>query len=283
MTAVPADAVAPARRRLGRPPASLLAGGMLLALFLLCAAVPGAVAPYDPLAFDFTGLLAAPSQAHWFGTDNFGRDLLSRTVWAARIDLQIAAFGTIGPLAIGILVGAVVGYYGGLLDAVFGRLVDVVVTVPFLILVIGIVAILGPGLINMYLAVTSVGWVYYARLLRAEMLVQKQQDYAMAGRVMGYGAGRIILRHLLPNAIGPVLTYWITDMALVILLGSSLGYLGLGAQPPTAEWGTLIADGKNYMSTAWWMSVCPGIAIVLAGLAFSLTGDGIAAWLRGRR
>ena len=155
--------------------------------------------------------------------------------------------------------------------------------VPFLVLVIAIVAVLGPGLINMYIAVGVVGWVFYARLLRAEIRIQKQQDYAAAGKVMGYGDGRIILRHLLPNAITPVLVFWMTDMALVILLGSSLGYLGLGAQPPAAEWGVLIADGKNFMTTGWWISIFPGFAIVLTGLGFSLVGDGIADLLRPQR
>jgi peptide/nickel transport system permease protein len=275
--------LAPARRRLGRPPPTLLLGAALLLLFFACAAVPAAIAPFDPLAFDFAGILQPPSAAHWFGTDNFGRDVLSRTIWAARVDLQIAVFGTVGALASGVALGALAGFLGGAADAVFGRVVDMVVTIPFLVLVIGIVAILGPGLGNMFVAITLVGWVTYARLIRAEILVQKEQDYAQAARVLGYSRSRLLAVHLLPNTITPVLTYWVTEMALVILLGSSLGYLGLGAQPPTAEWGVLIADGKNYMSTAWWLSVCPGIAIVLAGVAFSLTGDGLAAWLRTRR
>jgi len=134
----------------------------------------------------------------------------------------------------------------------------------------------------MYIAISSVGWIVYARLIRAEILGQMKRDYAAAGRVMGYGWPRILFRHLLPNAITPVLIYWMTDMALAILLGSSLGYLGLGAQPPTAEWGVLIADGKNFMTTAWWMSIFPGLAIVLAGLGFSLLGDAASALLRRR-
>ena len=144
-------------------------------------------------------------------------------------------------------------------------------------------AVLGPGLRNMYIAVGVVGWVFYARLLRAEIRVQRQLDYAAAAKVMGYTDLRIILRHLLPNAITPVIVYWMTDMALAILLGSSLGYLGLGAQPPTAEWGVLIADGKNFMTTGWWISIFPGIAIVLTGLGLSLLGDGMADLLRARR
>jgi len=173
-----------------------------------------------------------------------------------------------------------IGYYGGVLDAVFGRLVDLVVTVPFLVLVIAIVAVLGPGLVNLYVAVSVVGWVAYARLIRSEMMVQKKRDYTAAAHVMGFGTLRIIFGHLMPNAITPSVVYWMTDLSLAILLGSSLGYLGLGAQPPTAEWGVLIADGKNFMTTAWWMSIFPGIAIVVAGTGFSLFGDGLAEWLR---
>ena len=212
---------------IGRVPAPLLAGVAILLTLLLCAAAPGIVAPYDPLAFDYAALLQPPGRAHLFGTDQFGRDMLSRTIAAAAIDLQIAAFATVGPLLIGTVVGLVVGYYGGIADAVFGRLVD-------------LVAVLGPGLGNMYVAVTVVGWVFYARLMRSEVLVLRGQDYVSACKVLGYGQARILLRHVLPNAARPVIVYWMTDMALAILLGSSLGYLGLGAQPPAAEWGVLI-------------------------------------------
>jgi peptide/nickel transport system permease protein len=151
------------------------------------------------------------------------------------------------------------------------------------VLVIAIVAVLGPGLVNVYIAVSSVGWVFYARLVRSQMMVLRQTDFAAAGQVMGYSAARIIFRHLLPNAMTAVIVYWMTDMALDILLGSSLGYLGLGAQPPTAEWGVLVSDGKNFMDTAWWMTVFPGAAIVVCGTGLSLLGDGVADLLAVRR
>ncbi len=284
------ETIAPAAPvRLGRRPAfglprrpATLLGGAILLVMLACALFPAEVAPYAPNAFDYRALLKPPSLAHPFGTDNFGRDILSRTIWASQIDLQIAVFCTLFPVIVGSLAGAVIGYAGGLLDGVFRRLVDIIVTIPFLVLVIAIVAILGPGLINMYIAVSAVNWIIYARLMRSEIIAQKQRDYAAAGRVMGYGATRIVFRHLLPNSISPILVYWMTDMALSVLLGSSLGYLGLGAQPPTSEWGVLIADGKNFMTTAWWMSIFPGIAIVLAGAGFGLIGDGLAGWLRRR-
>ena len=259
-----------------RLPVSLMAGMAMLALVLACAMFPLALAPYDPLVFDFTALLEAPGRSHWFGTDNFGRDILSRVISAARIDLQIALFATLGPMLAGTLAGLLTGYVGGWPDVVLGRLIDLVLTFPFLVIVIAIVAVLGPGLANMYVAVTLVGWVFYARLMRGEVLVQKQADYVAAARVLGYGFGRILFRHILPNAFRPILVYWVTDMALKILLGSSLGYLGLGAQPPEAEWGVLIADGKNFFTQAWWMTFFPGLAIVFAGLGFSLTGDGLA-------
>ncbi|MBI1417045.1 MAG: ABC transporter permease subunit [Limimaricola sp.] len=232
---------------------------------------------------DYVALNQAPSWAHPFGTDNFGRDVLSRIIFAYRIDMQIAIFATVFAFTFGTLLGALVGYAGGRIEALFGRVVDAIITFPFLVLVIAIVSVLGPGLVNMYIAVSVVGWVFYARITAAEIKVQKRLDYADAGRAMGYTHFRIIFRHLLPNAITPAVVYWMTDMALAILLGSSLGYLGLGAQPPAAEWGVQIADGKNFMTTAWWSSVFPGFAIVTTGLGFSLLGDGLAEVLRTRK
>ena len=269
------------RPRLKLTPTTLL-GALILLAFVLCAAFPDAIAPYAPNKFDYKATLKPPSWAHLFGTDNFGRDVLSRTIWAARIDLQIAVFCTLFPAIFGTLFGCVIGYTGGWVDSVFRRVVDVAITIPFLVLVIAIVAVLGPGLTNMYIAVSAVNWIIYARLIRGEILAQKRRDYAAAGKVMGFSASRILFRHLLPNALSPIMVYWMTDMALAILLGSSLGYLGLGAQPPTSEWGVLIGDGKNFMTTAWWMSIFPGIAIVIAGTGFSLLGDGLAKLVRRR-
>jgi peptide/nickel transport system permease protein len=269
-----------ARRRRRALPGTLAAAFVILGLSLALAFFPRLFAPYDPTAFEYTAILQAPSWLHPFGTDSFGRDVASRVVHAYRVDMQIAVFATVVPFVFGTAAGALVGYRGGWVEAVFGRVVDAVITFPFLVLVIAIVSVLGPGLGNMYVAVGVVGWVFYARLVAAEVKVQRRLDYADAARAMGYGHARIVFRHLLPNAVTPALVYWMTDMALAILLGSSLGYLGLGAQPPAAEWGVLIADGKNFMSTAWWVSVFPGIAIVVTGLGFSLAGDGLAELLR---
>jgi len=259
-----------------------LIGAVIIGFSTLLALFPSFFAHYDPNFIDYLAVRQPPSWAHPFGTDMLGRDALSRVIHAYTVNMQMAILATVFALTIGVTVGALVGYYRGVADMVFGRVVDAIITFPFLVLVIAVVAVLGPGLINMYIAITLVGWVYYARLMRAEVIAQMGNDYASAGIVMGYSDRRIIFRHLLPNAITPVIVYWMTDMALAILLGSSLGYLGLGAQPPQAEWGVLIAEGRNFITTAWWLSLMPGIAIVITGLGFSLIGDGLADLLRPR-
>ncbi|GGJ66475.1 ABC transporter permease [Deinococcus aquiradiocola] len=268
------------RRRLPKP--TLVLGLLLLALLLAAAAFPRLFTPFSPTDFDYTAILKGPTGKHPFGTDNFGRDVLSRVVHGTRIDLQIALLTTLFPFVFGTLLGAVTAFRGGVLDAVVGRLADLVVVFPFLVLVIAIVAVLGPGLTNMYIAVSAVGWVSYWRLTRGEVRTQKGAEYAQAAQVLGYSPSRVLLRHLLPNAVTPAIVYLMTDMSLGILLGASLGYLGLGAQPPTPEWGVMVADGKNFMVTAWWISTFPGMALTLAGLTFSLLGDGLADALRPR-
>lgn len=280
--AVPVQARSRPRSRY-RPNRTLIVGALLLAVLLAMAFFPGVIAPYSPTDFDYTAILQPPSAQHLFGTDNFGRDIFSRVVWGARVDMQIALFTTLVPFILGSIVGAIAGYYGKWFDGLFGVIVNIVVVFPFLVLVIAIVAFLGPGLTNMYIAVSLVGWVAYGRLVRGEMLVQKQAEYSLSARVMGYTPARIIGRHLLPNVIAPAIVFWMTDMSLGILLGASLGYLGLGAQPPTAEWGVMVADGKNFMTTAPWISSFPALALTVAGLTFSLIGDGLAELLRPRR
>ncbi len=280
-TLTPAAPAAPrARRRWPKP--TLLIGLGLLALLLVAALFPAQLAPFSPTEFDYNAILQGPTARHPFGTDNFGRDVLSRVIYGTRIDLQIALFTTLFPFIFGTLLGAVTGYAGRWSDALVGRVADLVVVFPFLVLVIAIVAVLGPGLTNLYVAVSAVGWVSYWRLTRGEVLTQKKAEYAQAGRVLGYSPARILLRHLLPNAVTPAIVYLMTDMSLGILLGASLGYLGLGAQPPTPEWGVMVADGKNFMATAWWISTFPGLALTLAGVTFSLIGDGLADVLRPR-
>ena len=269
-----------ARRRSFKP--TLLIGLGLLLLLLLAAAAPQLFTPFSPTDFDYTAILKGPTGKHPFGTDNFGRDVLSRVIYGTRVDLQIAVFTTAFPFVFGTLLGAVTGFRGRWADALVGRVADLVVVFPFLVLVIAIVAVLGPGLNNMYIAVSAVGWVSYWRLTRGEVLGQKKAEYAQAAQVLGYSPARVLLRHILPNAVTPAIVYLMTDMSLGILLGASLGYLGLGAQPPTPEWGVMVADGKNFMVTAWWISTFPGLALTLAGVTFSLIGDGLADALRPR-
>ena len=255
---VPAPPLRVARRRGVKP--TLLIGLVLLLLLLLAALFPRLFTPYSPTDFDYTAILRGPSGKHPFGTDNFGRDVMSRVIHGTRIDLQIAVFTTAFPFVFGTLLGAWTGFRGRFADALVGRVADLVVVFPFLVLVIAIVAVLGPGLTNMYIAVSAVGWVSYWRLTRGEVLGQKKAEYAQAAQVLGYSPGRVLLRHILPNAVTPAIVYLMTDMSLGILLGASLGYLGLGAQPPTPEWGVMVADGKNFMVTAWWISTFPGLA-----------------------
>ncbi|MBO6509123.1 MAG: ABC transporter permease [Roseibium sp.] len=272
----------PSRLQMALRKPGFMAGAAIIGASTTLALFPQVFAPHDPNFIDYLAVRQPPSWQHPFGTDLLGRDTFSRVIWAYSVNMQMAVLATVFALTIGVIVGALVGYYRGIADMIFGRVVDAIITFPFLVLVIAVVAVLGPGLINMYIAITLVGWVYYARLMRAEVISQMSNDYASAGIVMGYSDLRIIFRHLLPNAMTPIVVYWMTDMALAILLGSSLGYLGLGAQPPQAEWGVLIAEGRNFITTAWWLSLMPGIAIVLTGLGFSLIGDGLADLLRPR-
>jgi peptide/nickel transport system permease protein len=272
----------PNRMQIALRKPGFMTGAAIIGVSTVLALFPYVFAPHDPNFIDYLAVRQPPSWQHPFGTDLLGRDSFSRVIWAYSINMQMAVLATVFALTIGVIVGALVGYYRGIADMIFGRVVDAIITFPFLVLVIAVVAVLGPGLINMYIAITLVGWVYYARLMRAEVISQMTNDYASAGIVMGYSDLRIIFRHLLPNALTPIIVYWMTDMALAILLGSSLGYLGLGAQPPQAEWGVLIAEGRNFITTAWWLSLMPGIAIVLTGLGFSLVGDGLADLLRPR-
>ncbi|WP_085931743.1 ABC transporter permease [Deinococcus peraridilitoris] len=264
------------------PKPTLLIGLLMLLVLLTAAFVPRLLAPYSPTDFDYNAILQPPNATHPFGTDNFGRDVLSRVIHGTRIDLQIALFTTMFPFIFGSLLGALTGFLGRWSDALVGRIADIVVVFPFLVLVIAIVAVLGPGLTNMYIAVSAVGWVTYWRLVRGEVLAQKKAEYAQAARVLGYSPTRVLLRHIFPNAVTPAVVYLMTDMSLGILLGASLGYLGLGAQPPTPEWGVMVADGKNFMATAWWISTFPGLALTFAGVTFSLIGDGLADALRPR-
>jgi peptide/nickel transport system permease protein len=249
--------------------------------FLVAVALVGPyVSPYDPNAHDFDRLLQAPSLQHPFGTDNFGRDVLTRVVHGAAIDLRIGVLAVAFPFLAGSLLGAAAGYRGGWIDAVIMRTVDVITAIPFLVLVIAIVAFLGPGEINVLLAIGAVGWVTYARLVRGEVLREKNLEYAAALRALGFGRWRIILGHILPNAIPPAVIFLASDIVLVILTTASLGFLGLGVRPPAPEWGMMISEGREFLASGWWVATMPGFAFMYTGLAFILLGDGVADLLR---
>ena len=238
--------------------------------------------PYDPIAQDYRSTLLPPSAEHLLGTDNLGRDLFARVLYGARIDLQIGLIATYVPLIYGLALGAIAGYVGGWFDTVLMRLVDVAIAFPFLVLIIVILAILGPGIQNMYIAVFAVAWTMYARLARADMLVIREHEYILAARALGYGPLRIIFRHALPNLLAPSLVFSMSDIVLNILLASSLSFLGMGVQPPAPEWGAIVADGRDFLLQAWWITTLPGIAIVITGLGFSLIGDGLSRLLGQR-
>jgi peptide/nickel transport system permease protein len=205
---------------------------------------------------------------------------LSRVIHGTRIDLRVGIIAVISPFVIGIVLGSLSGYYGGWIETIIMRAVDVVQAFPFIVLIIAIVAILGPGLNNMFIAVALVAWVVYARLIRGEILVEKHKEYVQAAKAMGGNDWRILRHHLLPNVITSSIVFAMADIALYILLAAALSYLGLGAQPPTPEWGAMIADGQQFMTTAWWISVLPGLAIVITGVSLSLIGDGLSDFLR---
>ncbi len=276
---VPAERV----RARPRPSGIALVGAATVAVWVTVALLAPLLAPYDPEATDLRALLQPPgSPGHLLGTDHLGRDVLSRIIYGTRVDLSMGLIGVIAPFLIGIVLGVASGYVGGLLDTILMRLVDVALAFPFLVLVLAIVAILGPGLTNYYVALAIVAWVPYCRLVRAETLVLKRSEFVEAARLLGLSHAAIMRRHVLPNAIAPAVVFVVTDIVLTILLGSGLSFFGLGAQPPTPEWGRMIAEGQSFLAQAWWISVFPGLALLLLTLGFSLLGDGLAKHLRVR-
>ena len=273
-----------------RPPwwrRALKSRNLVLGLIVILLVVGvGLLAPvlssYDPFKPNYDDILRAPSLTHPFGTDEFGRDVITRVLYGARIDVRVGVTAVISPFIIGIILGSLAAYYGGVLETIIMRILDIVQAFPFIVLIIAVVAILGPGLNNMYIAVAATAWVVYARLIRSEILVQKEQEYVIAAKAMGASDRRVMLKHLLPNTITSSLVYSMADIALYILLAASLSFLGLGAKPPTPEWGAMITEGQSYMTTAWWMSALPGLAIVITGIGLSLVGDGLSDLLRPR-
>lgn len=254
---------------------TLTIGLLILTTWLLLALLAPWVAPFDPIAQNPEASLLPPGGAHLFGTDNFGRDILSRVLWGARVDLQICVMGVVFPFIIGTVLGALSGYIGGVVDTLVMRVIDIVLAFPFLVLMLAIIAILGPGLSSFYIAMAMVGWVSYARLVRSQVLSLKHRDFMLAARSLGYRHFRILFVHLLPNALTGSVVFAMSDCVLVLLNGAAVSYLGLGVQPPVAEWGVMVAEGQSFITTAWWITTFPGLAIVLLAMGFSLLADGL--------
>ncbi len=266
-----------------RWPMTLRVGSIMLVVIVLVGIFAPMVLPYDPYSHDLGSTLQPPSLVHPFGTDNFGRDVLIRVLWGIRIDLPFGFLTTYVPMIYGVVLGALAGYAGGFYDGALMRVLDVTVAFPFLVLIIVIVAILGPGIFNIYLAIFLTAWTMYARLARAEMLVERNKDYILAARNLGYGPGRIVFRHALPNVMNSSIVFSMSDFVLNIMLVSGLSFLGLGVSPPTPEWGAMIAEGRDFIFEAWWISTLPGLALVVTGTALCLVGDGLAQRLGERR
>ena len=268
-------------RRFARNRMALAGSVVIFCVFLLTITAPFL---FPQGAFSLAGQpLQPPSLRFPLGTDALGRDVAAGVAEGARTSLLIGISAALSAVLFGAAVGGIAGYYRGPIDLLLMRVTEFFQTIPAFLLAMLLVVILSPSLLSVIIAIAAVSWPGIARLVRGEFVALGGREFILASAGLGANGPRIIFRHLLPNAITPAVVYWMTDMALAILLGSSLGYLGLGAQPPTSEWGVQIAEGKNFMGTAWWISVFPGIAIVLTGLGFSLTGDGLAEILRTKK
>ena len=251
-------------------------GLLIIIALLVVAALAGVLAPYSPTFGDLKNArLLAPSAEHWFGTDDLGRDILSRILYGSRWTLYVVILVAIIAAPIGLLVGTVAGYAGGWTDAILMRITDIFLAFPKLILALAFVAALGPGIENAVLAIAITSWPPYARIARAETLTVRNSDYIKAVQLMGASPFRIVLRHIMPLCISSLIIRVTLDMAGIILTAAGLGFLGLGAQPPLPEWGTMIASGRRFVLDQWWVAGAPGFAILIVSLGFNLLGDGL--------
>lgn len=270
---LPRPVLRPLRALLRDP---LAAAGLALILLLALAAVfAPLLAPHDPAAIDATARLAGSSAEHPLGTDELGRDLLSRLLFGARWSLGIACLATLVVMVVGIAVGLVAGLYGGLLDNALMRIVDVLLAFPSLLLYLAVVGTLGPGVRNVFLALVAISWASYARVVRGLVVSARQRDYVMAARALGATSRRVMVRHILPNIVSRVVVLASLQVGGMILALAALGFFGLGAQPPTPEWGTMVNQSRLFLQRAPTLMVYPGLAISLAVLGFNLFGDGL--------
>jgi peptide/nickel transport system permease protein len=271
------DLVPPFMR--GRP--ALVSGAVLLLIIVLACAGAPLFTSYSPTEIDPLNPLLAPfSPGHLLGTDEFGRDMLSRILYGGRYDLAIAFGATSVTMVFGMLVGLLAGHYGRPFGTIAMRVVDLVFAFPFIVLVIAIIAMLGPSLFNLFVALWVASWVSYARIANGGTVSANGYGYVVAARALGFSHLRIIFRHTLPSVLPACLIFAMVDAVGNVLLGASLGFLGIGIRQPTPEWGSIIAEGQNYILSEWWLAILPGVALVLLGVALSLIGDGLADALR---
>jgi peptide/nickel transport system permease protein len=252
-----------------------LGGGVVVLLLFIVSLLAPCLTPYDPDAIDAYNVLISPSFAHWFGTDELGRDVLTRVIYGARISLKVG-FAAVGiAVLVGTAVGLVAGFYGRWIDNILMRFVDIMLCFPTFFLILAVIAMLEPSIWYIMIIIGLTGWMGVARLVRAEVLSIRERDYVMAARAIGASDLRIIVRHILPNAMSPVLVSATLGVAGAILTESALSFLGIGVQPPTPSWGNILTSGKDYIEFAWWLSLFPGLAILVTVLSYNLLGEGL--------
>jgi len=253
----------------------IVAGGSIVAVVALLALLAPWVAPYDPAAIDVHVILMPPSWQHWCGTDTLGRDVFSRMLYGARVSLAVGFVAVGISLLIGLILGAVAGYSGGRIDGMLMRLTDMVLCFPTFFLILAVIAFLEPSIWNIMIVIGLTSWMGIARLVRAEFLTLRHREYVLAAQSLGVSPIRIMWRYLLPNAMGPVLVSVVLGVAGAVLVESGLSFLGLGVQPPDASWGNILTEGKDNIQLAWWLSMYPGLAILITVLGYNLLGEGL--------
>ena len=259
---------------------TLLIGLFLVAALSLLAIFAPLIAPYDYDLIDADNILQAPSSRHLFGTDQLGRDVFSRMLFGARISLSVGLIAVGIATLIGLIIGSIAGFYGGVADRLISIFIDIMLCFPVFFLILSIVALLEPNIYNIMVVIGLTSWMSQARLVRAEILSLKQRDFILAEKVLGASNTRIILHHLLPNALGPVIVSAVLGIAGAILVESGLSFLGIGIQPPTPSWGNILYEAKSSLGIAWWLSLFPGIAIFITVISYNLVGDGLREYLR---
>ena len=255
-------------------PLSLVGFLIIIFIFILAMLAP-IIAPYDPDFFNVKEILLVPSSSHLMGTDGLGRDVFSRMLYGARISLLVGLVAVGISTAIGILLGAIAGYYRGWVDTVIMRLVDVMLSIPSFFLILAVIAFLTPSIINIMIVIGLTSWMGVTRLVRAEFLSLSEREFVMASRTLGAKNARLIFTHLLPNSLTPIIVSSVLGIASAVLLESGLSFLGLGVQAPQASWGNILTDGKEYIQFAWWLSLFPGMAILITVLGYNLLGEGL--------